>query len=171
MSSELNVKLKRKGQKHNDAVTLLWMSTTPTRELCAEVDLLYNGGISLFDNHDITISDDEYDLYTVLTSDKLEEIILFYNNKINNLLKSLKQIEDKNIKLENLLMNARTSEVYSTISKEILTNTQTKIELQELIEDYTYYKNYWIFAVQNVFENNKLYLDNDIQYELVYYRD
>ena len=44
MSSYMTVKLKKQGSSVNDAPTIFWTSTTPTRELTSELDFIYGDG-------------------------------------------------------------------------------------------------------------------------------
>ena len=82
----------------------MWLSTTPTRELSREVSLVYNGGKGLFEeqvNHE-DISDEqlakekEYGNYVVLSSEKLDEIIHFYEHTIEGLIKELEDRKKSN---------------------------------------------------------------------------
>lgn len=180
MSSEINVKLKRKGQSHKDSITLLWLSTTPTRDLCEQVSLIYCGGRSVFENEfeagvkkEVSDTDsEEYGLYTILTTEKLNEILKFYDDKIDIFSSALKNTKERLVKLEQYLMNAKTAEVYTSISDDMSVQIQDINEITEFIEEYKYLKNYWTFAVQNVFENNSPYSVNETnEYELIYYRD
>lgn len=177
MSSEINVKLKKKGQSCDDAITLLWLSTTPTRDLCEQVSLVYCGGRSAFESEfeagtkkEESDIKSEYDSYTVLTTDKLNEILTFYDNKITIFSDAYKTTKEKLTELKQYLMNAKTAEVYIAISDDILEHIQQLDELNEFIEEYKYLKNYWTFAVQTVFENNNYSISKD-EFELVYYRD
>lgn len=179
MSSQIEIKLKHKGQPHEDAITLMWLSTTPTRELSREVSLVYSGGKGLFEeqvNHE-GISDEqlakekEYGNYTVLSLEKLDEIIHFYEHTIEGLIKELEGRKNQIKVLNEMMPKVASVEVYEKM-KEDIEELDNHIEgINDMIDEYEHIKNKWEYSVKNVFEDNKDYSSVFSEYELIYYMD
>lgn len=177
MSSQIEIKLKHKGQPYEDAITLMWLSTTPTRELSREVSLVYNGGKGLFEeqiNHE-GISDEqlakekEYGNYTVLSLEKLDEIIHFYEHTIEGLIKELEGRKNQIKALNEMMPKVASVEVYEKM-KEDIEELDNHIEgINDMIDEYEHIKNKWEYSVKNVFEDNKDYSSVFSEYELIYY--
>ena len=179
MSSQIKIKLKHKGQSHEDAITLMWLSTTPTRELSREVSLVYNGGKGLFEeqvNHE-DISDEqlakekEYGNYVALSSEKLDEIIHFYEHTIEGLIKELEDRKNQIKMLNEMMPKVISVDIYHKMREDI-EELDNHIEgINEMINEYEHIKNKWEYSVQDVFEDNKDYSSPFSEYELIYYRD
>jgi Fe-S cluster assembly scaffold protein SufB len=179
MSSEIHVKLKRKGQSYEDAITLMYLSTTAIRELAQEVSFVFAGGQNPFEEKINTQEpseeqlehEKEYGAYTVLTKEKLDEIISFYDRTIVDVSSRINKQEEEIEKLEKMLPLSSNTEVFDRIREEMNDSYYLFNELTESLEEYQNIRNKWIFSVFEVFENNKAYSSIYEDFELVYYRD
>ena len=98
MSSSLIIKIKKKGQCAKEALTLIELSTTPTRELLREVHFPQpnlNKGFEKSEYWPETEVDAEYGYYSILSMDSLNEIINFYQSKVDSFNASIAREEEK----------------------------------------------------------------------------
>lgn len=177
MSSYLTVKLKEKGKSHKNAVVLLEISTTPTRELADSVDFVYCGGVDIFNQkepkqltEEEILHNKEYDLYTVLTKEKLDEILNFYTSEISDMSKQIAEDKLEVEKLEKNQPQAVSTEIFNLMQEKIDDILSNISYLEEEIEDKEYLKNLWEFCVKKVFERNAEF-NGTSKYELIYYRN
>lgn len=175
MSSEIRVRLKAKGQSYNNAITLLCLTTTPTRELAQAVDLVYDGGKSTLayeleeQTEEEIAHEKEYGIYTVLTKEKLDEILAYYDKEIAQL---SKQLTDTNLRIEKIeksIPQALSVDVYNAMIETVNGLVEVAEDLKKYIEEYQYLKNEWQFSVQAVFEANSACSSIFEEFELIYY--
>lgn len=177
MSSSIEIRLKRKQESYKDALPLLWMTTTPTRELTSEVDLVYAGGYNyLLEGDDAKtkhkeVIESEYGYYTLLTNEKLEEIITFYTSEINYINEQIKYYKGTIQQFQELLVKATTVEIYERIQEDIHSHISTLSHLKEDLEEYQHYKNLWLYSVQKIYELVTEIPKNKDKFELIYYTD
>lgn len=178
MSSELNVKLKRKGYTYAESPTLLSLTTTPTRDLCEKVSLVYDGNKSAYDmlfesgtKKDSKEPSLEYGPFTVLTESKLDEIIQFYDDKLKQYSELCEEWQTKVDTLEKRIRAAENREVYDRIEEDLLKLHSVVAEITDAIEELEYYRNYWMFGVKFVLSANTNWSETKNDYELIYYRD
>ena len=179
MSSSLIIKLRKKTEKVDDAPAILILTTTPTRELYNEIDFVYDGGRSMFmteeQEKELESSEHykEYGDYTVLTLNKLNEIISFYDDKIKQFNDYIKKEYDQKCMIQEAFHNNGKIELLNEITE----RENSIASLQEELDEYKELRNKWEYSVKQVFieANNLFDLDNldgsKLKYELIYYCD
>lgn len=98
MSSSLVIKIKRKGESAEKAISLIYLTTTPTRELLREVNFPQpnlNHVFSQAEWYPDAVIDAEYGCYSILSMDSLDEIINFYQTRMDSFKASIAREEEK----------------------------------------------------------------------------
>lgn len=152
MSSQTTVKLITEGGTFGRAITLLEMSTTPTRKLTSEVNLVWGGNL------------EEHEYLTELTKEKLDEILEFYQKSLSDNKKWLKREQEEEKSLLEMLPKASNKETYDAIKEDLFEVNQSISYYQEEIEEAEHYLNLWRYSVLRVWEENpksKLYYYSD----------
>lgn len=120
MSASLIVKIKRKGESAENAITLVCLSTTPTRELLREVYFPQpnlNHVFSEEEGYPDAVLDAEYGCYSILSTDSLNEIINFYQRKMDSFEASIAREEEKINRL--LKISTSSAEAVNAIIEQI----------------------------------------------------
>ena len=175
MSSSLIVKLKRKGESAEKAISLIYLTTTPTRELLREVNFPQPNLNHVFSkeewNPDATI-DAEYGCYSILSLDNLNEIINFYQSKIDSINAAIAGEEEKINKLLKISTSSAEA-VYAVIEQfdesQNYINSLKGIDDNDYGESLAYYedlRNQFISA-RSVYYLNYDYCGKKTEFELV----
>lgn len=175
MSASLIIKLKRKGECAEKAISLVYLTTTPTRELLREVSIPQPNLNHLFSkeewNPDAVI-DAEYGCYSILSTDSLDEIISFYQSKIDSIKASIAREEEKINRL--LKIPTSTAEAVNAVIEQIdesqnYINSLKGIDDSDYGESLAYYedlKNQFQY-VSSVYSLNYDYYHKNTEFELV----
>ena len=174
MSSSLIIKIKKKGQCAEEALTLVELSTTPTRELLREVHFPQpnlNHVFSKAECYSDEVIDAEYGYYSILSMDSLNEIINFYQSKIDSFKNAIAREEEKINKL--LKIPTSSAEAVNAVIEQIdesqnYINSLKGIDDDDYWESLTYYedlRNQFV-SVRSIYRDNCDY-NEKTEFELV----
>lgn len=179
MSSQFTVKLKRKGTSVNGAPTLMWLCTTPARELASNVSSIIwgDGKDSAESIKDLTEYDEvfgkneqENDSFSairwhVLDKATLNDIIEWYRSRIQTYTNDKKDAEKEIKDLRALAVESKSVEVAQSFLdrissiKEVYQDIDSDIaEIQSTLNDFLF--------VRNIVDDS-----DNADWELVYYVD
>lgn len=139
MSSSLFIKIKRKGECADKSLTVISLSTTPTRELLREVSIPQPNLNHVFSQNEWypdAVLDAEYGCYSILSMDSLNEIIDYYQSKIDSLNKSIAREEEKINRL--LKISTSSAEAVNAVIEQI-DEAQNYINSLKGVDDDEYY--------------------------------
>ena len=174
MSSSLIIKIKKKGQCAEEALTLVDLSTTPTRELLREVSIPQpnlNHVFSKSEWYPDAVIDAEYGCYSILSMDSLDEIISFYQSKVDSFKEAIAREEEKINRL--LKIPTSSAEAVNAVIEQIddtqnYINSLKGVDDDEYCESLAYYED-----LRNQFQYvRSIYRDNcdynkEAEFELV----
>lgn len=167
MSSNFLVRLKKKRQSYKNSIVLFDLTTTPTRELCDEISFVYCGGRTGRETEEELqkIKDSEYGDYTVLDNELLDSVIDYYDQKIEDDEKTIKDNISKLIEKKKDILLVKSVDIYNEMSEEINDLPSFIQSEYEDIKENSYYRQCFSFAKQIVED-----FDNK-DYELIYWHD
>lgn len=176
MSSSLIIKIKRKGECAEKAISLIYLTTSPTRELLGEVSIPQpnlNHVFSKKEWYPDAVIDTEYGCYSILSMDSLDEIINFYQRKIDSFNASIAREEEKINRL--LKISTSSAEAVNAVIEQIddaqnYINSLKGVDDDECYEESLVYyedlRNQFI-SVRSIYNLNYDYCDKKTEFELV----
>ena len=175
MSASLIIKIKRKGECAEKAVSLIYLSTTPTRELLREVSIPQPNLNHVFSKDEWSpdaVLDAEYGCYSILSMDSLDEIISFYQSKIDSLNDLIAKEEERINRL--LKIPTSSAEAIKAVIEE-LDESQNYINSLKGIDDSDYGDSLAYYedlrnqfqSVRSIYCLNYDYCDKKTEFELV----
>lgn len=162
MSSSLEVILKRKDEDYKKGITLVYLYTTPARELANECNIIYGNG-------DNVLSTKEGVCFHPLSSDLLEEILGYYETLIAAYEKEIVLTKEEIKILNEVLYKVNNLEIYQHIKEEIEQKEYEQEENEELLSDYRHQRNLWFYCVKYVYTENTNFSTGESEFELVYH--
>lgn len=158
MSSYLMIKAKPKSfvaKEYPNYPILLCLCTSPARELASDIDLPLT--VSWGDKEDEST-------WKALTTDKLAEIIDYYNNEIKALENILNEYNEQYAQYVHIVQTSKNTTFCKSILKEDMPELKERIDwLKEDIENIKYLKDKFLF-VSDILDENE-------DFDLVYYLD
>lgn len=178
MSSQFTVKLKRKGTSVNGAPTLMWLCTTPARELTSNVgSIIWGDGKDsaesikdLTEYDEVCSMDSEIDSFSairwhVLDKETMSDILSWYRARVDLYKADMKDTEDYIKECRENALAAKSTEVAQMFLDKVSALKEDIVDIQDSINEYQDLLDKFIF-VKNIVDDS-----DNADWELVYYVD